>query len=727
MSPVELCSDVVPHIGAGDTPVPPRATHNSHTMSKRQPKSRQRRLRFETLEARQVLSSISLLPVADTYTRTGVNAGTATTLETRDLNGVGGDYMAYLRFDLTNVDLTGITNAFFTLQKTGGATMTDGRFDVYGLADIAGNTAQNWSETNLASAGLGQEYTNTAGNYVDLTRVVNLSPEGSVIGANVIEQVTNSGPPQHLQGVDLVNFLKDRKANGGLATLIVLIDAGQDRNFIYGSRENANPDLRPKLRLDYLPSSPATPVTFARQIEELNRGLVVMRRATSQAYIGWRMFATDPTNIAFNVYRSANGGAAVKLNASPITTTTDFVDSSFNPALTNVYHVRPVIGGLEQAASETFSLAANAPLRQYLNVPLQIPPPVQMPDVANPGQFVTVTYSANDSSVGDLDGDGDYEIIVKWMPSNEAHAGVDGFTGPMIFDAYKLDGTLMWRINLGINIRAAAQYSAFLVYDLDGDGIAEFVSRTMPGTKDGLGNNVILPGDDPNADYRNSVGKIVTGPEYLTVFNGTTGTAMTTVPFTPDRGAISSWGDDYGHRGENILFAPAYLDGRRPSIVVGRGIFGPSGTFPARNELTAWNWRDGQLTQQWWFKAAIGVNNNINSEYVGQGVYNMIPADVDGDGKDEIVFGAMVVDDDGTGLYSTGRSHGDALHVTDMNPLNPGLEVFIPSESSGVGNHYASYMYDGATGKILSGPFVSAADVAAGQSSRLRVLGQLQP
>ncbi len=182
-----------------------------------------------------------------------------------------------------------------------------------------------------------------------------------------------------------------------------------------------------------------------------------MRRATSQAYIGWRMLGDRSHE--HRVQRLSHcerrrGGEAER-----------FADHHHHrlcrharsiPRSTNVYHVRPVIGGVEQAASETFTLIANAPTRQYLNVPLQIPPPVQMPDVANPGQFVTVTYSANDSSVGDLDGDGDYEIIVKWMPSNEAHAGADGFTGPMIFDAYKLDGTLMWRINLGINIRAAA-------------------------------------------------------------------------------------------------------------------------------------------------------------------------------------------------------------------------------------------------------------------------------
>ncbi len=252
------------------------------------------------------------------------------------------------------------------------------------------------------------------------------------------------------------------------------------------------------------------------------------------------------------------------------------------------------------------------------------------------------------------------------------------------------------------------------MYDLDGDGIAEFVSPHHAGNQGRFGQQCHSAGRRSQRRLPQRVGKIVTGPEYLTVFNGTTGGAMATVPFTPDRGAIGTWGDDYGHRGENM---PVRSGVSRRSAAEHRRWprhFWAERNLPARNELTAWNWRDGQLTQQWWFKAAIGINDNVNSEYIGQGVYNMIPADVDGDGKDEIVFGAMVVDDDGTGLYSTGRSHGDALHVTDMNPLNPGLEVFIPSESSGVGNHYASYMYDGATGKILSGPFVSAADIAAG-------------
>ncbi len=667
---------------------------------------------LERLEDRRVLSTTTLYPDADTYTQAGVGAGAATTLVTRDRIGAS-DYMAYVRFDLSGIDLEGLTDARLTMQKVSGATIVIDRFDVYGLANLPGNTPQDWNELTLAEGGLGAEYANTAGTLVDLTRVINLSPDGTS-GVDTLEQVTNSGAPQHLIGVDLVNFLATRKADGGLATFIVVIDAGADRTFEYGSRENADVSLRPTLSLEYTPAYAANPVVLPKQVEFLNRGVVAMRRAAGEVYVGWRMLGDDPASIAFNLYRRAGSGAAIKLNATPITSSTNFVDTTFTASSANSYYVRSVVDGVEQEPSESFTLAANAPLAQHLDVALQVPPSGLAPVVGSPGQFVSYSYTANDASAADLDGDGEYEIILKWMPTNEAHAGADGFTGPMLFDAYKLDGTLLWRINLGTNIRAAAQYSAFLVYDFDGDGRAEFVSRTMPGTKDGLGQNVVLPGDDPSADYRSSTGRILTGPEYLTVFDGLTGAALATVPFTPERDDISTWGDDYGHRGENILMAPAYLDGQRPSIVVGRGIFPPNGTFPVRNELAAWNWRDGQLTQQWHFRAAIGVFDDINSEHTGQGVYNMIPADVDGDGRDEIVFGAMVVDDDGTGLYSTGRGHGDALHVSDMSLSNPGLEVFMPQEFTSIGNHAASILRDAATGRALAAPLVSPADVAAG-------------
>jgi rhamnogalacturonan endolyase len=437
--------------------------------------------------------------------------------------------------------------------------------------------------------------------------------------------------------------------------------------------------------------STATKSPLVRQMEYLDRGMVVVRRSSTQAYIGWRLLGTDPSDIAFNLYRSAGGGAPVKLNGSPLTTTTDYVDSTANMTVSNSYYVRPVIGGIEQDASESFTLSANAPVQQFLNVPLDIPPGGITPSGEN------YTYSANDASVGDGDGDGQYEIILKWDPSNSKDNSQSGYTGNTYIDAYTLEGERLWRIDLGQNIRAGAHYTQFIVYDLDGDGKAEVAMRTAPGTLDGQGNYVLLPRDNALTDYRNSSGYNLTSPEYLTIFNGETGAAMVTVPYLPNRGSVSQWGDSYGNRVDRFLMAVAYLDGVHPSLVLGRGIFGPQNGFTARNELTAWDYNGTDLSLKWWFKAGPSVNSN----YVAQGVYNMIPADVDGDGKDEIIYGAMAIDDDGTPLYSTGLGHGDALHVSDMDPSRPGLEVFMPHESPSVYGPAGGEFRDARTGELL--------------------------
>ena len=255
----------------------------------------------------------------------------------------------------------------------------------------------------------------------------------------------------------------------------------------------------------------------AKQMENLDRGIVVMRKTTSQAYISWRLLGTDPSDISFNLYRSANGGAAVKLNSSPITLTTDYTDTTANFTVSNSYYVRPVTGGVEQAPSESWTLAANAPVQQYLSIPLNIPPG------GTDLNGNAYTYSANDCSVGDLDGDGQYEIVVKWDPSDSKDNSQSGYTGDVYIDAYKLNGTQLWRIDLGKNIRAGAHYTQMIVYDLDGDGKAEIALKTAPGTIDGMGNYVLMPGDNPNADYRNSSGYVLSGPEYLTIFDGATG------------------------------------------------------------------------------------------------------------------------------------------------------------------------------------------------------------
>ncbi|HEY2882081.1 MAG TPA: hypothetical protein VGJ15_06595, partial [Pirellulales bacterium] len=250
----------------------------------------------------------------------------------------------------------------------------------------------------------------------------------------------------------------------------------------------------------------ATAGTGARQMEYLNRGIVAVYQGSGNDYVSWRLLGTDPSDIGFNLYRSLGTGPALKLNNQPLIQTTDFSDLAVGNSQSRTYFVRPVIDGVEQAASETFTLPASAPNQQYLSIPLQPPPGGTSPD------GVAYTYSANDASVGDVDGDGQYEIIMKWDPSNSKDNSQSGYTGDVYLDAYKLNGTRLWRIDLGKNIRAGAHYTQFIVYDLDGDGRAEVACRTAPGTVDGQGHFVLLGNDNPNADYRNSAGYILSGP-----------------------------------------------------------------------------------------------------------------------------------------------------------------------------------------------------------------------
>jgi rhamnogalacturonan endolyase len=416
-------------------------------------------------------------------------------------------------------------------------------------------------------------------------------------------------------------------------------------------------------------------VKAQRQMEKLGRGVVAVRQADGQVYVGWRLLGTDPEAIAFNLYRVTGGSKAVRVNSQPIATATSLVDAKADLAKSNSYFVRLVLKGKEQEASAPFTLPANSPARQYLSVPLKTP----------------AGYTPNDVSVGDLDGDGEYELVV-----HQAGRGRDnsqaGMTTEPILEAYKLDGTLLWRINLGKNIREGAHYTQFMVYDLDGDGKAEVACKTADGTIDGKGKVI----GDAKVDYRqpegsvaksrnragvepdhNITGYVLSGPEYLTIFDGLTGAELATTKYLPPRHPAklnptaeelaAVWGDGWGNRVDRFLACVAYLDGKRPSLVMTRGYY-------TRSVLAAWNWRGGKLTHLWTFDSDDGSPGN--EKYRGQGNHNLTAADVDGDGKDEIVFGAATIDDNGKGLYSTGLGHGDALHVSDLDPDRPGLEVF---------------------------------------------------
>lgn len=427
-----------------------------------------------------------------------------------------------------------------------------------------------------------------------------------------------------------------------------------------------------------------SPLSAQRQMEKLNRGLVAVRTSSTQVFLSWRLLGNDPENIAFNLYRDG-----VKVNPLPITTATNYTDVT---SVATQYVVKPTINGVETGESNQSSVWAN----NSFDIPMSIPDSLTMPDGIRCG------YSPNDCSTGDVDGDGEYEIIVKWDPSNAKDNSQSGYTGNVYLDCYKLNGTKLWRIDLGKNIRAGAHYTQFQVADYDGDGKAEVACKTAPGTKDGLGaflsKGVAASNTSTinNTDYRNSGGYILTGSEYLTVFNGLTGAELATANFIPARGTVGSWGDTYGNRVDRFLACTAYFDGIHPSIVMCRGYY-------TRAVVAAWDYRNGTLTSRWTYDSG----NSAGVGAYGQGNHNLSVADVDDDGKDEVIYGASAFDDNGALLYRTGQGHGDAIHVTDLVPDRKGLEVWEVHEETGT--EIKGYeMHDAKTGTILWGEFTGS-------------------
>ncbi|MFJ8578751.1 cellulose binding domain-containing protein [Micromonospora sp. NPDC093277] len=413
------------------------------------------------------------------------------------------------------------------------------------------------------------------------------------------------------------------------------------------------------------PPTTTPPPGGAKQLEKLDRGLISVRSGSGNL-VSWRLLGTETTGVAFNLYRGTT-----KVNSTPITGATNYLDSG--AAAGSAYTVRAVVNGAEQAASAPALQFPNG----WLDVPIQPPPGGTTPT----GE--AYTYSANDASVGDLDGDGRYEFVLKWDPSNSKDNSQSGYTGNVYVDAYTLTGTRLWRVDLGRNIRAGAHYTQFQVYDYDGDGRAEVAMKTADGTRSGTGQVI----GSSSADHRNSSGYVLAGPEYLTMFDGRTGAALSTVDYDPPRGTVSAWGDSYGNRVDRFLAATAYLDGERPSLIMARGYY-------TRAVIAAWDFRDGTLRKRWTFDS----NTSGNGAAAGQGNHNLSVADVDGDGRQEIVYGAVAIDDNGRLLWSTGNGHGDALHVGDLDPSRPGLEVFKVDEDAA---KPSSWMADARTGQVL--------------------------
>ena len=432
----------------------------------------------------------------------------------------------------------------------------------------------------------------------------------------------------------------------------------------------------------------------------LSRGLAVTATAAG-AHVSWRMLPGDKAGMAFDLYRETDGGRAVKVNREPVRTTSDFMDTGADLSRANRWILRS--GGRELAAC---TLAAHAPAG-YLEIPLQRPEPRQVfrvtqrvygaTDRENPGDASDrYTFTPGDCSAADLDGDGELEILLKWEPSNASTPARTGVTGNTLLDAYKLDGTLLWRIDLGHNIRSTYLTTPFVAYDLDGDGCAELVCKTADGTIDGTG--AVL--GNPRADWRSmdeasaTFGRIEVGPEFLTVFDGRTGRALDSQKYIPLRFPLDSWGGIGGNdtvdiRPEHYTAGVAYLDGRTPSVFFVRGADG-------RTVVAAWDFRDGKLRSRWTFDSS----EKPWGGYSGNGNPQVAVADFDGDGCDEICVGAMAVDHDGTGLYTTRLRGGSALHA-------------VPAPRGGllvVGTHDTS----GAIGAFLGNPAVTVCDGATG-------------
>ena len=417
---------------------------------------------------------------------------------------------------------------------------------------------------------------------------------------------------------------------------------------------------------------PDAVVTGAKQMEFLNRGVVAVRTSSTKVFVSWRMLGNDSSAVSFNVYRDG-----LLVNASPITTSTNLED---NVATNGMYTVKAVLNGVEGAASAPVSVWAN----NQLTIPISMPEGGTLPNDS------TYTYTANDCSVGDVDGDGEYEIFLKWEPTRK-NDNAGGYSGKTIIDCYKMNGTRLWRIDLGININGGPHFTQFMVYDLDGDGKAEMACKTADGTMDGTG----LVIGNATVDYRNSAGWVQTGPEYLTVFNGLTGAAMSTITYQPARGNISDWGDSYGNRADRFVSAVAYLDGIRPSLVIGRGYYD-------KLVRAAYDFRNGQLSLRWIFDSKSTTDPN-NNAYSSMGNHQMTIGDVDGDGKDEVFNGSSAINDNGSRLWTSGNGHGDALHMSDMDPDRPGQEIWQCLESPSQYTPNGIRLLDAKTGETIFG------------------------
>jgi rhamnogalacturonan endolyase len=401
------------------------------------------------------------------------------------------------------------------------------------------------------------------------------------------------------------------------------------------------------------------PVAARQPAEKMDRGLVAVPRSALSVYVGWRLLKDDPADIGFNLYRSTAGAEPVKLNDRPITQSTNFVDDKAPLDQPNQWRLFPVLAGAEQAVSAAVDLPAGSQAQTYIVIPFQ-------------GDYV-----CSKVAVADLNGDGRYDFVIK-QPQQIADPGVwRKSTDTFKVEAYLHDGTFLWRKDLGWNIEQGVWWSPMIVYDFDGDGRAEVALKTAP----------------TDVDYRNPddhdwPGRVMSGPEYVSILDGMTGKELDRADW-PARGDISDWGDSKNNRASRHLIGAAYLDGKRPSLLVLRGTY-------TLMRVDAYNLNEKKLQKVWSWS---GDDEDPNVH--GQGMHGMHAADIDGDGRDEIILGSAVLDDNGKILWSTGLGHPDGCYVTDIYPDRPGLEIMYGIEPDQPKN--AICVADARTGQILWG------------------------
>ncbi len=419
---------------------------------------------------------------------------------------------------------------------------------------------------------------------------------------------------------------------------------------------------------------------FAQRItDRLDRGLVA-QKVSGGVYLSWRILAQEYYDVTYNVYRDGT-----LVNNEPLTTS-NFRDTGGTTSST--YTVAPVVKGQEGEQCKAVTPWSTS----YTEIKLT-------------HEGIKSTLVPNDACCADVDGDGELEILLKFdnlsemeqsYPKNGPTINGTATKEYSIFEVLKLDGTRLWWVNFGPNMGDFQNNEQNMVaYDWDGDGRAEVVMRAADGTVIHKADGTTYTVGNASANVRAATGGgtnwfVTTDGEYLLYMDGLTGEPYQCIPYPLKRlesgesDLNRAWGDGYGHRCSKHFFGAPYLDGRKPSIFLARGIY-------TRHKMIAYDVDPGShaLVERWrWF-------NNTNGPWKGQGYHNFGIADVDWDGRDEIVFGSMVIDDNGKGLSTTGLGHGDAQHCSDFNPYIHGQEIYACLEDN-PGNNYR----DATTSKI---------------------------